>query len=144
MERLQQHRKKIILISEVDESFKKEFESYLKSEQYSQNTLQREFKFIKSFCMHAKYLGIETSPQLDKLSFKEEKVEKNYLSFEEIKIIESIEDDKLTDSLKNARDWLIISCFTGQRISDFMKFSKKNITVDEGNHYIEFIQKKNK
>lgn len=142
LERLQQHRKKLILINEVDENFKKEFEAYLKSEQYSQNTLQREFKFIKTFCMHAKYLGVETSPQLDKLSFKDEKVEKIYLSFEEIKIIESIEDNKLTDSLKNVRDWLIISCFTGQRISDFMNFTKKNLTVDEEDYYIEFIQKK--
>lgn len=142
LERLQKHRKKLILINEVDENFKKEFEAYLKSEQYSQNTLQREFKFIKTFCLHAKYLGVETSPQLDKLSFKDEKVEKIYLSFEEIKIIESIEDNKLTESLKNVRDWLIISCFTGQRISDFMKFSKKNLTVDEEGYYIEFSQKK--
>lgn len=144
LERLQQHRKRVIFINEVDESFKKELESYYKNEQYSQNTLQREFKFIKSYCVHARYLGIETSPQLDKLSFKEEKVEKNYLSFEEIKIIESIEDDKLTDSLKNARDWLIISCFTGQRISDFMKFTQKEITLDDGDFYIDFTQKKTK
>lgn len=144
LERLQQHRKKVILINEVDENFKKEFETYLKSEQYSQNTLQREFKFIKTFCMHARHLGIATSPQLDKLSFKEEKVEKIYLSFEEIKIIESIQDNKLTDSQKNARDWLIISCFTGQRISDFMKFTQKQITLDDGDFYIDFTQKKTK
>lgn len=47
------------------------------------------------------------------------------------------------DYLDNARDWLLISCFTGQRVSDYLDFNSSMITIDEdGTHYIEFIQKK--
>ena len=31
------------------------------------------------------------------------------------------------DNYENAKDWLIISCYTGQRISDFMRFGKSMI-----------------
>ena len=39
-------------------------------------------------------------------------------------------------------DWLIISCYTGQRVSDFMRFTKEQIRIEEGKHLIEFTQKK--
>jgi len=65
------------------------------------------------------------STQLDGLRLEREKVEKIYLTFEEIEKIENKTD--LLDHLDNARDWLIISCFTGQRVSDFLRFTKDMI-----------------
>lgn len=142
LERFQELRKKIIFIKDVCDSFKNELVQYYKDQKYSQNTMHRELVFIKSFCRHARFLGIETHPQLDGLRLDRKKVEKIYLTLDELKEIEEIKENKLTPSLENARDWLIISCYTGQRISDFMRFNEKMIKVEDGNSYIEFTQKK--
>jgi integrase len=142
LEELQILRKKPILIKEVNDSFKNEFVSFYKTKIYAQNTMQRELTFIKTFCRHARFLGLETSPQLDSLRLDQAKVEKIYLSIEELGKIEKIEKTKLTDSLENARDWLIISCYTGQRVSDFMRFTADMIRIENGKKLIEFTQVK--
>ena len=142
MERFQAYRNKPILIIDVNDSFKNEFVNYLKKEQYSQNTMQRELVFIKGFCRHARFLGLKTHSQLDSLRLDKEKVEKIYLSTGELEKIEKIESGKLSESLENAKDWLIISCHMGQRISDFLNFTKNQIRVEDGTHLIEFTQKK--
>ncbi|PKH68893.1 hypothetical protein CXF59_01045 [Flavobacterium sp. ALD4] len=142
LERFEKFRKATILIKDVNDNFKKEFVDYYKTQKYSQNTMQRELVFIKTFCKHARFLGIETHPQLDSLRLDRAKVEKVHLTFDEIKAIESIDKGKLTESLENAKDWLIISCYTGQRISDFMRFTKDMIRIEEGQSLLEFTQKK--
>ena len=109
---------------------------------YSQNTIQREFVTIKTFCKHAQYLGLETHPQLDSLRIDREKVEKIYLTFEELTKIENISKNQLTENLENAKDWLIISCYTGQRVSDFMRFTKEQIRIENDEYLLEFTQKK--
>jgi integrase len=142
LQRFEKYRKKQILIKDVNDSFKNEFVNYQKKQMYSQNTIQRELVFIKTFCKHARFLGLETNPQLDSLRVDKQKVDKIYLTFEDLNKIENIDKDKLTDSLDNAKDWLIISAYTGQRISDFMRFSDEQIRVENGKHLIEFTQKK--
>ena len=142
LKRLQEHRKRPILIKEVNDSFKNEFVDYCKSKQYAQNTIHRDFVFIKTFCKHARFLGVETSIQLDSLRLDRASVEKIYLTIEDITAIEKIEENKLSDSLKNVRDWLIISCFTGQRISDFMRFNSEMIRIENDKKLIEFKQVK--
>ena len=134
--------KKKILIKNINDSFKNEFVNYQKERMYSQNTIQREFVTIKTFCKHARYLGLETHHQLDNLKIERQKVEKIYLTFDDLIKIENIEKEKLTDSLENAKDWLIISAYCGQRVSDFMNFTDEQIRIENGKHLIEFTQKK--
>ncbi|MET3730699.1 tyrosine-type recombinase/integrase [Moheibacter stercoris] len=140
LERMQSDRKKLILIADIDESFKNEFVEYQKNNGYSQNTIQRELGIIKTFCKHARYLGLETSPQLDGLRLDKAKAEKIYLTFEELEAIENQIFEN--DYLDNARDWLIISCYTGQRVSDFLRFKKDMIRIENGKSLLEFTQKK--
>jgi integrase len=147
LERFEKFRKKTILIKDVNDSFKKELVDYYKIEKYSQNTMQRELVFIKTFCKHARFLGAETHPQLDSLRLDRAKVEKVYLTFEELEKIEKIDKDKLTETFKITRDWLIISCYTGQRISDFMRFTKGMIRYEKNKDgvlkpFVEFTQVK--
>jgi len=140
LERMQDDRKKPILIVDVNESFKKEFVAYQKDNGYAQNTIQRELAFIKTFCKHARFLGLETSHQLDVLRVDKAKAEKIYLTFKELEVIENLE--LKNDRLDNARDWLIISCYTGQRVSDFLRFDKRMIRIENGKSLIEFTQAK--
>ncbi len=142
LKRFEAFRKKTILINGVNDSFKNEFVNYCKQELYAQNTIQRAFVFIKTFCFHARFLGIATHHQLNGLKIEREKVEIIYLTFEDLKKIENISSSQLTDSLNNAKDWLIFSCYTGQRVSDFMRFTDKQIRIEDGKHLIEFTQKK--
>jgi integrase len=140
--RFEAYRKAIILIKDINDNFKNEFVNYCKSQLYAQNTIQRAFVFIKTFCKHAKFNGIETHHQLDGLKVERQKVDKIYLTFEDLTKIENISKEKLTDSLENAKDWLIISVYSGQRISDFMRFTKEQIRIEDGKHLIEFTQQK--
>ena len=140
LKRMQSERKSPILIKDINESFKNEFVGYQKSKAYGQNTIQREFGFIKSFCKHARYLGLETDPQLDALKLDKAKTSKIYLTTDELELIEKKKFKH--DYLDNARDWLIISCYTGQRISDFLRFTKEMIRVENGKNLLEFTQKK--
>jgi integrase len=127
-------------IEDVNENFKTKFIDFCKNERYSINTIQREIGLIKTFCKHARINGLAVSPQMDTLKVKKEKVKHIYLSFEEL---EQIESAKLElEHLENARDWLILSCYMGQRISDFMRFKKSMIRLEEGKSLIEFTQKK--
>ena len=138
--RFQDFSKKPILIKEVNDKFKNDLVDYLKDESYAQNTIQRDLIFIKTFCKHARYLGLETNPQLDSIRIDKQKVIKTYLSFSELEQIEKA--CELPEYLDNVRDWLIISCYTGQRISDFMRFTKEMIRIEDGKTLIEFTQKK--
>lgn len=131
---------KTILISDINEDFKKEFVRYYKENGYSTNTMQKELSFIKTFCRHARSNGLETNVQLDSLKLSKAKVEKIYLTFDELKQIEQTQFD--SKALSNAKDWLIISCYTGQRVSDFLHFTKDMIRVEDGIKLIEFTQKK--
>ena len=140
--RFETFRNKTIFINQINDNFKNEFINYCKKEVYAQNTIQRAFVFIKTFCKHAHYLGLEIHNQLDGLRIARAKVEKIYLTFEDLTKIENISKEKLTDSLENAKDWLIISCYTAQRISDFMRFTDEQIRIENSKHLLEFTQKK--
>ncbi|MEZ4839364.1 phage integrase SAM-like domain-containing protein [Flavobacterium sp.] len=120
------------------------FKRFLTELKYNQNTILVDFTNIKTICRHAKST-LKVNEEIFNWSLKKEKNIIVYLNFDEIKRISELTD--LPEYLDNARDWLIISCFTGQRVSDFMKFDKTKIrteTVENGKiiSYVEFTQKK--
>jgi integrase len=145
--RHQTYLKKTLLIIDVDTHFKTQFEKYCLEKQYAPNTIARAVKFTKTICKHAKSNGLEISYQLDNIKTKFQKVDNIFLTFEELNKIEEIKKQKLTDSLDNAKDWLIISCYCAQRVSDFMRFTADMIRYEKIEHevlkpFIEFTQKK--
>jgi len=134
--------KKPLNLTDIDGNFKMSFEAYCLENLYAPNTIATAFKFIKTICNHAKSNGLNISSQLGNIKVKQTKVDNIYLTFEELDKIEKTEKEKFTDSLLNARDWLIISCYTGQRISDFMRFTDKQIRIENGKSLLEFTQVK--
>jgi integrase len=129
-----------IKIVNVDLRFKNSFEKYCLEQGYANNTISRAIHSVKTICLHARYNELETSYQLEKVKLKEIKVENIYLSLEDIEKIEKA--TFVTDYLINARDWLIISCYVGQRVSDLMRFTSKDIREEKEKLLIEFTQKK--
>ena len=147
LQRYQVHTKSIVYIRDVDAKFKLNFEKYCISVGYAPNTTARNIRFIKTFCRHAKSNGIETHYQLDSIKAKYHKVENIYLDEKEIEAIEKIKSKDLTEGLVNARDWLLISCYCGQRVSDFLRFDKSMIRYEKNKKgelkpLIEFTQVK--
>lgn len=140
IEKFQKETKTEFLIKDVDSNFRLRFETFCIKENYAPNTISQVIKSIKTICYHAQTNGIEVNNQLSNISIKWQKVDKIYLDLDEIAKIEKAELE--TENLIDARDWLLISCETGQRVSDFMKFTKEQIRVENGKHLIEFTQVK--
>ena len=61
------------------------------------------------------------------------------LTEEELTRISKVE---VSADLRIARDWLLISCYTGQRFSDFIAFNPDKIRLVEDKPCIAFVQKK--
>jgi integrase len=147
LQRYELDKKIAIQIIDVNEKFKLDFEKYCLKHNYAPNTISKDLRTLKTVCNHAKHNGIKTSHQLETIKTPNYKVEKIYLTFEELQKIEKIDKRRLNDNYDNAKDWLIISCYTGQRISDFMRFTKEMIRYEKNKEgvlkpFIEFTQVK--
>src|SRR5690606_10594771 len=81
---------------------------------------------------------------LSRIKSKTEKTMFVILTPDELK---RIDDFTFSDEhLETAKDWLLISCYCGQRISDFMRFDVSMIVEREvqgiNRFFIDFIQQK--
>lgn len=144
---LKARRKKTLRLIEIDNNFKNDFEVFcIKESSMKLNYLERNFKFIKTILYHAQNNGFEIYSGLSKIRCKTEPTLFVTFSPQEI---EMLKQAKFSDeSLQTARDWLLISVFTAQRISDFMNFKTRMISeklIDgKKRYFIEFVQQKTK
>lgn len=132
-------------VKDIDVSFVRRYEAFCYEMGYAANTIARNLSYIKTVCRHAFVNGVEVSNTLSLVRTKKERVENIYLTEEEIEKIAKC--DKLFDYLDNARDWLLISCYTGQRVSDFMRFDKSMIRKQKNKKgknvvFLDFTQAK--
>jgi len=141
LERFENATKHKYSIIEVNDFFKKQYVDYCESEHYSINTISGDIAIIKTICRYAEQCDIETHKQLNNLKVKEEPTEAVYLSFEELEQIKAL-DLSNNERLDNVRDWLLISCYTGQRISDFMRFDSSMIEKRNDKYLLSFTQRK--
>ncbi len=129
-------------LKDVNEDFTKDWSTYCKDLNYSNTTTNKEFTYIKTVCSHAKTKGKEVSLELDKLkpNLKETPSPKIYLTFDELKQLQAL--NELPSYLDNSRDWLLISCYTGQRVSDFMRFNKSMLRTAGNKTFLDIQQVK--
>jgi site-specific recombinase XerD len=117
----------------------KDFILFGKMEEYSENTIYRTIYFIKTILNFAEKKGIRT--QVRMMEIRREKQHKEIVTLSEDEIME-IKKTPVPEELQTAKDWLLISCYTGQRISDFMHFSDKHLKKISGKTCISFTQQK--
>ncbi|WP_137905832.1 phage integrase SAM-like domain-containing protein [Chryseobacterium sp. 2VB] len=141
------HNKRVPIIEfkNLDNYFKDDFEKYCLNINYKHETIYSKLRDIKVISKFASNYDIETHPhtkewKLGLSKFKKDKPKHIYLNFEELESIKKSAQPH--DYLDNARDWLMIACFTGQRVSDFLRFEKSMIVEDKDIKYIEFKQEK--
>ena len=139
VERYEKALKQPLLIKDINLKFKLNFENYMISENYDVNTISVAFKNIRMMCNDAKKNGIETSYQLPNVKTPYNPPHDIYLTDAEILRIKEL---KLSGTAENVRDWLLIACYSAQRISDFMRFNIDMVTKDEETYILEFTQEK--
>lgn len=133
-------------LSEVDNQFKSDFISWARNiKNYRTSTFMKSIKQIQTVCRYAEDLKLK----VDQLFIKRNKGKsvKNtkrlkpiYLSTYEINQLMTFEG---SDYLTNARDWLVISCWTGCRVSDLMNLTLNNVIhTIKGEKAIRYTQKK--
>lgn len=110
------------LLKEVDLNFRSVFLDYLiKVNNLSENTAGRYIRFVKSFVLDAQKNGFECSPLIGGFKGFSVKSEKVTLTFAELEKIKNAYFNN--ERLAAARDWLIIGCYTGQRVSDLLRMN---------------------
>lgn len=143
IEAFEKYRKKKFYIRDVGVKFATELTKYFREvERLSVNTAGRYIKYLKTMCSDAETNGIKVHRQLRDIRGIKEKGPIIYLSFEELEQIEKVSLNR--DALNNAREWLIIGCFMGQRFGDLIGLTKKNIKERNGTRLIELTQQKTK
>ena len=109
----------------MNKKFSHKLQNWLDSNGYNHNTKVKTLKVVLTVCNHARENGIPTHPELPQITknLRYKESDHIYLNFEEIKIIGNTKMP--TKELKTAKSWLIISCYTAQRVSDFFRFSRE-------------------
>lgn len=132
---------KRLLVKDVDLKFHKEFMKYMSEvDKLSDNTIGRYLKVVKTICLDAQRNGIQISDQIQHFKGFTVKSPIVTLSFNEI---EKIKNKEFTnENHQIARDWLLIGCFCGQRISDLMRMNKSMIQSIQNFEFIVLTQQK--
>ncbi len=131
-----------IKVKEVDISLGNEFVDHLiEKRDYSEGYALKMLSNLKTVCSDAEVRGIPVSHQLRHIRVGKPKPKDIvYLNKDEL---EKVKAAKLTQPyLENARRWLLIGCNIGQRVSDLLVLSDKNIVERYGHEMIELRQKK--
>lgn len=130
-------------LKDVDLKWRNEFIRYLDEvDRLGDNSIGRYLKFVKSICLDAEKNGYSVNKQLKNFKGYSVEAPKVVLNFEEIDKIGST--IYLDEKLKITSDWLIIGCYTGQRVSDLLRMNKSMIKRIRGHEFIVLTQQKTK
>lgn len=141
LERFEGFMCKKLYIDTVNSDFIKDFMIFGKEEEYSENTIYRTIHFVKTILNFAERKGIRTCVR--ELEIRREKQTREIVTLAENEIAQ-IQQTKVPKELQAAKDWLLISCYTGQRFSDFMNFDKQQLQTVDGKICLSFVQQKTK
>jgi integrase len=148
IENFQKYIGKVYRINQVDIEFKNAFVTWARNvENYQSATFIKTVKQLKTLVRFAKRLGYQVNESLlnDTETLTIAKVKGSpkkplFLSPDEICQLMKFQG---SNYLTNARDWLVISCWTGCRVSDLMKLSEDNIhNTINGTKAIRYIHQK--
>lgn len=105
------------------------------------NSIGKDYRQIKTVCLDAKDNGMEINPMSISRKFNSptEKTIFTTLSESELDLLMKYNG---SDYLNNARDWLIIGCWTGCRVGDLMKLNMDNIKNYKSTKILQYTQSK--
>jgi integrase len=134
-------KKKKYLISEIDKKFMLVFRKHLIDKfKIMESTANRSLKNLKTVLIDARDNGKTINHQINNFSIDTVPATKVFLNFDEIKKIK--ESTIIGSDLIHAKDWLIIGCYTGQRVSDLLRMTKEMVftKTDSNGESFQFIE----
>ena len=134
-------KKKIYLISEIDKKFMLVFRKHLIDQfKIMESTANRTLKNLKTVLLDARDSGKAINHQINNFSIDTVPATKVFLNFDEIKKIK--ESTIIGNDLIHAKDWLVIGCYTGQRVSDLLRMTKEMVftKTDSNGESFQFIE----
>ncbi|WP_374464682.1 phage integrase SAM-like domain-containing protein, partial [Chryseobacterium sp.] len=124
--RFQDVQKKNYVFAEVDKRVILEFKNWLMvKDKLMESTANRTLKNLKTVLLDARANGKLLHPQVDKFTIESVTSIKVFLNFEELSKIKNA--NIIGEDLLHARDWLLIGCYTGQRVSDLLDMTPSKI-----------------
>ena len=110
---------------------------------YSLNNAGLQLKLLKMICKEAERMSMDVNPYTRHIeSFTQKSKDRvlQTISFEEIKMIKSLSN--LPSTLENARRWMLIGLFIGQRVSDLLILKPSQLRFIEKGIYVDITQQK--
>lgn len=127
-------------VSDWDVSVSNDFEQFLDSQGLAKGTIGRYIKYPKTIINHAKTLNIEVNKNIDQIKGYTTETPTIYITEEELQQIANVKF--LKQDLENAKDWLIIGFYTGQRSGDGLQMNDKQLLNIDGDLFITLSQQK--
>ena len=141
--KFEEYKKVKLLLLQIDLTFHSDYVKFAtKQLALSTNSIGSDIKRIKTVCLDAQDRNFIINNQIisRKFSAPSEKTLFITLNENELKLIKGF---KGADYLENARDWLLIGCWTGCRIGDLMELTNKNLHTNiDGLKFIRYTQSK--
>ena len=133
-----------IMLDTIDHMLVNAFKEWLLTEkEYSLNNAGLQLKLLKMICKEAERMSINVNPYTRHIeSFTQKSKDRvlQTISFEEIKQIKALRD--LPSTLENARKWMLIGLYVGQRVSDLLNLKPSQLRFIENGVYIDINQQK--
>ena len=133
-----------IMLDTIDHMLVYTFKEWLLTEkEYSLNNAGLQLKLLKMICKEAERMSINVNPYTRHIeSFTQKSKDRvlQTISFEEIKQIKALRD--LPSTLENARKWILIGLYIGQRVSDLLALKPSQLRFIENGVYIDINQQK--
>ena len=133
-----------IMLDTIDHMLVNAFKEWLLTEkEYSLNNAGLQLKLLKMICKEAERMSINVNPYTRHIeSFTQKSKDRvlQTISFEEIKKIKAIRN--LPSTLENARKWMLIGLYVGQRVSDLLNLKPSQLRFIESGVYIDINQQK--
>lgn len=133
-----------IMLNAIDHMLVNTFKEWLLTEKtYSLNNAGLQLKLLKMICKEAERMSIPVNPYTRHIeSFTQKSRDRvlQTISFEEIKKIKSLKH--LPSTLENARKWILIGLYIGQRVSDLLILNPSQLRFVEHGVYVDITQQK--
>jgi len=144
LEKFEQFKKHQYLLHEVDLTFHSNYKKFATSKLgLAINSIGKDLRQIKTVCLDARDRGYNIDRQLESRKFNAPSEPTLFVTLTESEIHTIKEHEFKQNYLSNARDWLIVGCWTGCRVSDLMELTNENIMYkNNGQKFIRYTQSK--
>ena len=130
-------RKEDFEFANIDQTFYDKFVAFMQEKQFTQNSVGKQIKVIKTMLNEATQQGFNTNTNYSNFHVFTEDIDNIYLNEDELQQLKDTDLSK-TPYLDRVRDWFLLLAWTGCRFSDLEKITKSDIK----DGFITFRQQK--